>query len=76
MFTHSRFDAPFWGLLFSGVLLVGAFGGIGLAGAAQSLARANDVIVSASPPVGAGPAVAPTDNAYAVEARVSSASFR
>lgn len=49
-FTPPRFDAPFYGLLVTGVLLVGAFGCIGIAATAQTLAKDNTSIVSQSAP--------------------------
>jgi hypothetical protein len=43
--TPVRFDAPFWVLLLGGVILVGSFGCIGLAAAAQDAARADACLV-------------------------------
>jgi len=36
MERRTRFDGPFWAALIAGILLVGSFGCIGLAAAAQS----------------------------------------
>ena len=42
----SRFDAPFWGVLLAGLVLVGTLGMIGLAAAAQgSGASAPGIVV-------------------------------
>ncbi len=41
-----RFDAPFWGVLLAGVILVSSVGCIGLAAAAQNAAKSDTVLVA------------------------------
>jgi hypothetical protein len=43
--TNVRFDAPFWVAVLAVVILVGSFGCIGLAAAAQDAAKSNSVLV-------------------------------
>jgi len=40
-----RFDAPFWALLLTAVILVGSFGCLALAAAAQDAAKADASLV-------------------------------